>query len=151
MRRKDKEITARSEIESIIRGSTVCRLAMVDGNRPYIVPLCFGYKDNALYFHSAAKGQKIDILGRNNKVCFEFDIDSEPIKSDKACDWGMTYKSVVGFGEVFFIEDLESKQRALDIVMQQYSGQTFEYPEPKLKNTVVFKVAIMRMTGKRSG
>ena len=90
MRRKDKEITDKAEIESIIGSSMVCRLAMTDKNRPYIVPLCFGYKDNTLYFHSAGQGKKLDILKKNNLVCFEFDIDYEPIKEDKAYDWLMS-------------------------------------------------------------
>ena len=62
MRRKDKEITHRAEIESIIRRSMVCRLALADENIPYLVPLCFGYKDNSLYFHSVGQGRKIEML-----------------------------------------------------------------------------------------
>ena len=150
MRRKDKEIAARAEIEAIIGRSLVCRLALADENRPYIVPLCFGYKDNSLYFHSAGKGKKLDILKKNNWVCFEFDIDYEPIKADKACDWGMKYKSVIGFGKASFVEDFESKCRALNIIMQQYSDKSFTYPENKVKNTVVIKVEIDHMTGKQS-
>ena len=89
MRRKDKKITDRAEIESIILKSSVCRLALADQLQPYIVPLCFGYRDNTLYFHSALSGKKIEIIKKNNRVCFEFDIDCEAITSDKACDWGM--------------------------------------------------------------
>jgi nitroimidazol reductase NimA-like FMN-containing flavoprotein (pyridoxamine 5'-phosphate oxidase superfamily) len=73
LRRADKEITDRDEIESIIRKSLVCRLGLTDNARLYIVPLCFGYTDNRLYFHSATEGRKIEILKRNNEVCFEFD------------------------------------------------------------------------------
>ncbi|MGD9383080.1 MAG: pyridoxamine 5'-phosphate oxidase family protein [Desulfobacterales bacterium] len=151
MRRKDKAITNNAEIESIIRRSMVCRLAMANQDRPYMVPLCFGYKDHTLYFHSAGQGKKLDMLKKNNSVCFEFDIDCEPIKSDKACEWGMKYKSVIGFGKASFIEELESKRRALDIIMQHYSGESFDYPEAKIKNTVVIKVKIEHMTGKYSG
>lgn len=150
MRRKDKEITDNAEIESIICRSMVCRLAMADKNRPYIVPLCFGYKDNTLYFHSSGQGKKLDMLKKNNLVCFEFDIDYEPIKSDKVCEWGMKYKSVIGFGKASFIEDFESKRRALDIIIQHYSGESFDYPEAKIKNTVIIKVKIEHMTGKYS-
>ncbi len=150
MRRADKEITGRAEIEEIISRSLVCRLALADENRPYIVPLCFGYKDNSLYFHSAVQGKKIDIIKKNNRVCFEFDIDSEVIKADKACEWGMQYKSVVGFGRAAFLEDSESKRRALDIIMKQYSGESSAYPEAKLKHTVIIKVEIEQMTGKQA-
>ncbi len=59
MRRKEKEIADKSEIESIIRKSLVCRLGIVDAGLPYIVPLCFGYDNGALFFHSAKEGRKI--------------------------------------------------------------------------------------------
>ncbi len=151
MRRKDKEIADGAKIESIIRRSTVCRLAMVDENRPYIVPLCFGYKGNLLYFHSARNGRKIDVLKKNNAVCFEFDVDYEPIKADNACEWGMKYESVIGFGKASFVDDVEAKREALDIIMQQYSSGVFTYPDAKLKNTIIIKVEIEHMTGKQSG
>jgi len=64
MRRREKQITDRSQIEAIIARSQVCRLALSDGGQPYIVPLCFGYRRSRLYFHSAAAGRKIDILRR---------------------------------------------------------------------------------------
>jgi nitroimidazol reductase NimA-like FMN-containing flavoprotein (pyridoxamine 5'-phosphate oxidase superfamily) len=150
MRRADKEITSKAAIEGIISRSLVCRLALADENQPYIVPLCFGYKDNSLYFHSAEQGKKIDIIKKNNRVCFEFDVDSEVIKADKACEWGMQYKSVVGFGQASFLEDSESKRRALDIIMKQYSGESSAYPEAKLKHTVIIKVDIQHMTGKQA-
>jgi len=151
MRRKDKEIPDKTEIESIILRSSVCRLALADQNQPYIVPLSFGYEDNKLYFHSAPSGKKLDIIKKNNRVCFEFDIDCEVITSDKACKWGMKYKSVIGFGTASFIENFDSKCRALDIIMRQYSDRSFEYPENKVKNTVVIQVEIAHMTGKQSG
>ena len=50
MRRKDREITDRSKLEKIIKKSRICRLAMVDGNVPYVVPLNFGYCDGTLFF-----------------------------------------------------------------------------------------------------
>lgn len=151
MRRKDKEIADGAKIESIIRRSMVCRLAMVDENRPYVVPLCFGYKDHSLYFHSARNGRKMDVLKKNNAVCFEFDIDYEAIKADNACEWGMKYESVIGFGKASFIDDVEAKREALDIIMQQYSSGVFTYSDAKLKNTVIIKVEIEHMTGKQSG
>jgi len=151
MRRKDKEITDRTEIDAIIRRASVCRLALADQNQPYIIPLCFGYRENTLYFHSARSGKKLDILKKNNRVCFEFDIDCDTIKSDKACDWGMKYKSVVGFGTASLVEGFDLKCRALDIIMHQYSDRSFEYPETKVKNTVVIQVEIAHMTGKASG
>jgi len=153
MRRKDKEITDKSKIETIIARATVCRLAMVDGNRPYVVPLCFGYQDDTLFFHSANTGKKLELLRGNNRVCFELDVDCKVISGDKACDWGMHYQSVIGHGRAAFLEDPAAKQRALDIIMQQYAGSdnAFDYEDSALGHTVVFQVRVESMTAKQSG
>jgi len=151
MRRKDKQINDIAAIEDILSRATVCRLGLCDGGRPYVVPLCFGYKENALYFHCAMEGKKLEILRKNENVCFEVDIERELIKGEAACEWGMKYKSVIGFGKAVFVEDAESKRKALDIIMQNYSEGTFEYPANAIKNIVVIKVKIESMTGKQSG
>jgi len=148
MRRKDREITDRAEIETIIAKAQVCRLAMAHENLPYIVPLCFGYKDNALYFHSANTGKKLDILKENREVCFEFDIDCEVRKGSEACEWGMLFRSVIGHGRASFVESSAAKRRALDIIMRQYGSNQTDYPDAKVRNTVVIRVDIDSMTGK---
>jgi nitroimidazol reductase NimA-like FMN-containing flavoprotein (pyridoxamine 5'-phosphate oxidase superfamily) len=151
MRRKDKAIHDRDAVEAIIRDSLVCRLALSDENRPYVVPLCFGYKDNTLYFHSSPEGKKIEILRKNGNVCFEFDIDQEVVQDDKPCKWTMNYRSVIGFGKGSVVEDLEEKRKGLDAIMQHYAGRSFEYVEPAIENTVIIKVDVESMTGKKSG
>lgn len=75
MRRKDREIVDRESMESVIRRASVCHLGMCEGESPYIVPLCFGYYDGVLYFHSAREGRKLDALRRNGRVCFEISVD----------------------------------------------------------------------------
>ena len=151
MRRKDKAIVELAEIEEIVRRSLVCRLGLTEENRPYIVPLSFGFKDSTLYFHSAPEGKKIEILRKNSSVCFEFDLDHEVLVDEKACKWGIKYRSVIGFGKASFVEDLEDKRKGLDVIMEHYSGRSFQYPEPAVENTVVIKVEIESMTGKESG
>ena len=150
MRKKDKEIIETSAIEAIIKKSLVCRLALSDEDYPYIVPLCFGYKDKVLYFHSSQKGKKIDIIKKNPKVCFEFDTDTEIVKAEDACRWTMRYRSVIGFGNASLLEDTEEKRKALNIIMSQYSDGTFEYNDSILKKTFMIKVEIESMTGKQS-
>jgi len=150
MRINEKEITEESTIESIIKKSLVCRLALSDDNSPYIVPLSFGYRDRVLYFHGSLKGKKIDIIKKNPKVCFEFDTNTEIVKAEDACHWSMKYKSVIGFGKAVLLEDLDEKRKALDIIMSQYSNRTFQFNDATLKGTVVIKVEIENMTGKQS-
>ena len=63
----------------------------------------------------------------------------------------MNYQSVIGFGKAVFVEDSDEKQKALTIIMAQYSEKRFEFPENKLKATTVIKVEVESMTGKQSG
>ncbi len=151
MRRKDREIIDKSQIEDIIKQSQVCRLGMSDNNIPYIVPMCFGYENDVVYLHGATEGMKIDILKKNPKVCLEFEIDTELIKSDQACNWDMKYKSVIAMGKLSFLETIEEKRKAFNIIMKQYSKDTFSFPDQALNKTAVMKVKISRMTGKKSG
>ena len=150
MRRKDKEITDRNTIESIILKSQVCRLAMVDEAGPYIVPLCFGFTNNTLYFHSAVEGKKLGLLRKNPRVCFELDCDTEVRTGEKACDFSMRYKSVIGFGNAAFVEATAAKREALDIIMNHYAEGAFDYPDASIDRISVFKVEIDTMTGKTS-
>ncbi len=150
MRRKEKEIDDRADIERIIEQSSHCRLAMVDGNKPYVVPLNFGYRDNTLFFHSAKQGRKIDVIKKNPKVCFEFDRIIRLKKAKLACDWGAEFQSVIGSGEAELLESVEEKKAALDIIMSHYSDRPFEYSDEMLEKTAVIRVGIDWMTGKQA-
>jgi nitroimidazol reductase NimA-like FMN-containing flavoprotein (pyridoxamine 5'-phosphate oxidase superfamily) len=90
MRRKDREIEDIRDLELIISNSDVCRVAFADNNMPYIVTMNFGYSggdNSAFYFHCASEGRKLEMMRKNNLVCFELDTDHEPMK-EKTADWG---------------------------------------------------------------
>ncbi|WP_022668084.1 pyridoxamine 5'-phosphate oxidase family protein [Desulfospira joergensenii] len=151
MRRREKEIKEGSAIEEIITSSRVFRLAMVDGNRPYVIPLNFGYREGSLYFHSATEGRKIDLLQKNPRVCFEFDILEKLNKNSEACKWGAEFKSVIGEGKAVILDKPEEKRKGLAAIMAQYSNRTFEFSHENLEKTAVIRIDIEKMTGKASG
>ena len=152
MRRKDKEIKDIEEIKSIIKEATVCRIGLSNNNIPYVVPVNFGYKNNCLYIHSALEGRKIETIKKNNNVCFEIDIDHELLISEIPCKSSMKYRSVIGFGKAFLIDDLKEKREALNIIMEHYSiGDSHEYIEKLTNKVSIIKVEIESMTGKKSG
>lgn len=148
MRVKDREIKDKAGIEKIIKKALVCRVALSDGDSPYVFPVCFGFKDGCLYFHSAQEGRKIDILRKNNKVCFEMDNDTEMVEGEKGCDWGVRYSSVIGFGAASFVEDVEEMKKALGILLEHYSDKKYEFSEQSLKQVTVIKIQVESLTGK---
>ncbi|MCP3944076.1 MAG: pyridoxamine 5'-phosphate oxidase family protein [Desulfobacteraceae bacterium] len=141
----------KSAIEAVIYKSMVCRIGLSENNIPYIVPLCFGYQDNTIYVHGSLKGKKIDILKKNQIVCFEFDTNTEILPGEKPCEWSMKYQSVVGFGKALFLEKIEDKKKALNIIMKQYSDSPFSFSQKAITGTAVIKIEIESMTGKQSG
>jgi len=151
MRRIDKEITDRDAIEAILNRGDICRIALSSDNHPYIVPLVYGYRDRCLYFHSAQEGKKIEMIRENNRVCFEIECDTELVRGENPCLWGMKYKSVIGFGIATLIDDTREKLQAMDIIMAHYAEKpNVAYSEDFLQSVLIIKVEIEQMTGKAS-
>ena len=152
MRRSEKEITDPKEIESILKSAQICRLAMVNKDTPYIVPLHFGFKGNILYFHCAPQGRKLDIISRNPFVCFEVETDHRIIDTGRPCDWSAQYASVIGYGTASLLPHPSQKKEALVIIVDHYApGTKYDFEEKKLHDVAILKVEISSMTGKKSG
>ena len=145
----DKEV-----IEAIIMKADICFIGLVDpDNKPYVLPMNYGYKDHVLYLHSAPEGRLIDIVNKNNNICISFSIDNETVfqHPEVACSYRMTSKSVLVRGTVEFIEDTDRKREALDILMKTYSDKKFEYSDPAVKNVKIWKIPMDEVTCKEFG
>ncbi|SNR98356.1 hypothetical protein SAMN05446037_1002224 [Anaerovirgula multivorans] len=151
MRRKDRELKEASEIKAILDKAMILRIALCDEERPYIVPMNFGYKEGNIYLHSAPVGRKINLLRTNNNVAFEADVDVEIVKADKPCNWSMKYRSVTGFGKATFLGNDQEKVKALDIIMEKYAGkEKFQYPEAMVERVAIIKVEIQEIAAKQA-
>ena len=151
MRRTDKEIENRTEIDTIIRGCDVIRLAFAVDNEPYVVPLSFGYDGTCLYFHTARTGRKIDCIAANPRVCFEMERDVRLIEHpQKPCNWSFSFESVIGFGTVRELQAPEDKERSLNQIMEHYAGRQWPFDPSDTKGVRVWHLAIESVTGKRS-
>jgi nitroimidazol reductase NimA-like FMN-containing flavoprotein (pyridoxamine 5'-phosphate oxidase superfamily) len=150
MRRADREITSKDELERILRQAAICRIGLLDGTLPYIVPLNFGYKDDCLYFHSAPEGRKITLLKKNPLVCFEVDIDHRIINTGEPCNWTSAYTSIIGYGTASLLTDPAQKTEALRIILNQYAPGAYTFPEENLRDVLIIKLLITEMTGKTS-
>ncbi len=151
MRRTDKEITGRSEIDEIIHGCQVCHLACaVDGN-PYVVPMSFGYDGVAVYFHTAREGKKVDYLNSNPRVCLGFERNVNLVMSDSsACKFTFLFESVIGYGDAVELLDSEERSNGLNWIMLHYSNREWQFSSSVLAKTRVWRVPIEPVTGKRS-
>jgi nitroimidazol reductase NimA-like FMN-containing flavoprotein (pyridoxamine 5'-phosphate oxidase superfamily) len=151
---KKRDLTFKPELESIIRKCEVCNLAMVDPEgKPYVLPMNFGYEDDHVYLHSAQTGLKVDILKQNPDVCVSFSADHKLrwVNEEVACSWGMSYRSVLAYGKVEFIDDYDKKEEALKVIMKNYSEMEFTFNAPAVKDVLVFRVKIEKLHGRAVG
>jgi len=151
MRRKEREITDRKEMDEIIRSAKLMRIALVDGNMPFLVPVFYGFDGTSLYFHSAKVGTKIEIIKRNNNICFEISIDHGVIESEEPCDFEARHRTVIGIGKAVFVEEETEKIKALDLIVAQFTDTKFEYPKANLRRTAVLRIDIDSIKGKKHG
>jgi len=151
MRRKDKEITNPSDLEVILQKAKVCRLGLLDGDIPYIVPVHYGYRMNHLYIHAAKQGKKIELIKKNPMVCFEVEIDHKIRNTGIPCNWSTTYRSIIGYGKASLLTDVEEKKQSLEILISHYSPETiYDFSTKMIDSVAVIKISIDSMTGKQS-
>jgi uncharacterized protein len=155
MRRKDREITDPVEMRAVLEKADVCHLAMSDGTVPYLVTMNFGLKSDkniVLYFHAAREGKKIDVLKRNNLVCFGADIDHELLISETgtSCGFSMRFSSVVGTGYVSFVGERSEKCEALEAIMKHYTqNPPYLFRDEMIDRTTILRLDVKEITGKR--
>ena len=152
LRQKRREVTDRRIIDGILARAAVCRLAMIDRGEPYVVPVNYGYRDNALYIHSAPVGRKIEALRRRPRVCFEIEGPVRVVPHAKPCRWNAKARSIIGYGRVEILTDPREKRRGLDIIMAHH-GRTGanRYGKTPLAAMVLLRVAIESLCCKQVG
>jgi nitroimidazol reductase NimA-like FMN-containing flavoprotein (pyridoxamine 5'-phosphate oxidase superfamily) len=150
MRKANREIKDKAAIRAVMEEALVCRIGLSDDGMPYIVPMNFGLGENCLYLHCATEGRKLDIIRRNNRICFEMDLLRGIRQGQESCGWGARYESVIGFGRAVFMDDPAEKRSALDRIME-HCGATgpFSYPDETLARTAVIRIDIESVMGKR--
>ena len=153
MRQHLREITDPMSLIAILDGCDVCRIGLCDHDRPYIVPVNFGYAwpDSGLdlYVHGATEGRKIDIIRQNNLVCFEMDWQHELKLADQACGCSMNFESLIGEGTIEILANQDEKQYGLDRIMAHYGRKDCTYDDRILDRTCVLRLHVSWMTGKR--
>ncbi|MDA8099491.1 MAG: pyridoxamine 5'-phosphate oxidase family protein [Nitrospiraceae bacterium] len=153
MRRANKEIKDRAVIVGLLGTAIVGRLGTIGKEgRPMVKPLNFVFHHDAVYFHTAKEGEKIDDIRRDNRVCFEIDHPIAYVQGapENPCKAEYLYRSVIIRGRAVMVEDRDERVGALKAMMHKYQpeGGYGAFLEEKLAVTGVVRIDIEEMTGK---
>lgn len=142
-----------AQIGSLLKRALVGRLSVnAPDGFPYTVPVHFVYLDGRVYIHGLLKGQKLDYLQKDNRVCFEADrleaLLTEHIEA--ACKADSAYESVIMTGRAAVIEDETRKALVLHAFAEKYVPRLAEaaMQAAQVRATAVIEVVPDRVTGK---
>ncbi|MDR1779470.1 MAG: pyridoxamine 5'-phosphate oxidase family protein [Tannerella sp.] len=146
--------TEPEHIADVISRCDICFVGMSQSDgTPYVLPMNFGYSDGTVWLHSAFEGTHIDILKSNPKVCIVFNTANRLVwqHQDVACSYRMQAETVIGWGNVVFEEDYDTKVEALNVLMRHYTDKTFTYSKPSVVNTCIWRVRLERVSCRAFG
>ena len=149
MRRKERKMSEEAVIE-LVEKENVLRLGLSVENKPYVVPLNYGFKDNTFYIHCAREGRKLDMIRENSFVCVEVEGLNEIVKGEIACQYTTKFSSVIGYGQAEILEDVDDIKEGLDVLMAQFSDKNFTYNEKILSRIAIIKIEMSELSGKSS-
>ena len=154
MRRSDRA-QSRDFALSLIDRCTFGVVAISTGeDTPYCLPLSLVRVDNALYFHCAKQGRKLDLLRKNPRVCVTFVGASEPAYVESGNMYTDFFQSAMVTGTAFEVSEDEEKTLALralcaKLTPQDMTGDRFERAiASSLNATGVWRIEMEEITAK---
>ena len=153
MRRSDREITDKKQIEEFIAEEQILRIAFYDDGDIYLVPVNYGYtyenEKYAFYFHGAKAGRKYELSKLRPEVGFEIDGKYQLLKNEMACGFSASFQSVIGTGTLQLVEDAEEKKIGLNAVMKQTTQKAeWSYNEELFHAVAVFRLDVHKLSCK---
>ena len=151
MRRKDREMPP----EFALTVADKCEYAVISmtdiSGEPYCVPVTIARDGNAVYFHSAKAGHKIDAIQRQPKASFCI-IDQDQIVPDEYTTY---YRSVIAFGQIRLLQTEEEKRHAITLLAKKYfPNDTVSHREESINHSyapvLMLEMAIEHVTGKEA-
>jgi nitroimidazol reductase NimA-like FMN-containing flavoprotein (pyridoxamine 5'-phosphate oxidase superfamily) len=147
IRREDRKISESEAIEIVQKGEYGVLSMCTPDHEGYGIPLHYALWNNAIYFHCATEGSKLDYLRLNNKVSFCVVGKYEVLPSKFAT----IYESALVFGITSEVEGAE-KQDALMRILEKYSNNYMQEGEKEIIKffdaVKVIKLSIQSITGK---
>jgi cytidylate kinase len=149
MRRKDRGLSRHEALEIVRRGEYgVLALNSPEG-WPYAVPISYVLMDEAVYFHSALDGRKMEAMRADDRACFTVVGDTQPVY---ARNFTTYYESAMIVGHVSPVEEEQEKYNSLMALAAKYLPAHLDKSDKDIRQsfprTAVYKLSLDLATGK---
>lgn len=153
VRRTDR-LMPEPRMHALLARAYAGRLATVGADGwPYVVPLLYVWMRNEIWMHNtAARSHLRSNIEHEPRVCFEIDDPGAVFPYGRfECDSSVAYSSVIVFGRVRIIDEVEERAAFFDALMSKYADPAWDRPKsfyPRLHQVTVYALTVERMTGK---
>lgn len=154
MRHRTKtHLLSQEQIEALLKRANVGRLGCMNQNGyPYVVPMHFVYLKQKIYMHGLPKGQKIEILKLNPKVCFEIDemISLLDRGVENPCDVNTEFNSIIVQGNAKIVDNFDEKKEVLSKIVEKFTPHLMDktISENMIHGTTVIRIDIEECVGR---
>lgn len=153
VRRKDREITDPDLLASILARGRFATIALCHDGEPYVVTLSYGHdaERQALYFHAAKAGRKLDAIAADPRACATVIVDGGYVQGE--CRH--RYESVVLTGTMSPVRSTDESRHGLKVLIDHLEDDPAPVWErnvldgdEELGRVLVVRLDIETVTGK---
>jgi nitroimidazol reductase NimA-like FMN-containing flavoprotein (pyridoxamine 5'-phosphate oxidase superfamily) len=136
---------------AILKNCAAVCVALKDGEKPYAVPLSFGYRKEegslTLYFQISSCGRTAELLRKNPEISFTAEHLLTPEHTGIPRPQLPKYEIVFGEGRAAFVEEYGQKLKALGIFMRRYGyNGVLAYNPAAFSRSALVEVQVTRLS-----
>lgn len=143
------------DFESIVKildDSFVCHIGFVIDEQPFVIPTCYGRKEDKIYFHGSVGSRMLKHLKTGSGICVTVTNIDGIVLARSAFHHSINYRSVVIFGKADEITETVEKTNALKIISEHIlTGRWNDIRKPnekELRQTSVFSLKLDEASAK---
>jgi nitroimidazol reductase NimA-like FMN-containing flavoprotein (pyridoxamine 5'-phosphate oxidase superfamily) len=128
IRLQKRACTDTGKIQRFLEQARTGFLGLSSGDVPYVVPLNFVWWKEAIYFHGAAEGRKVTLIGLNPQACFTVSEEYGTISASVPAHTDTAYMSVIVDGAVEKVADWNEATEAMQLMLDKYVPGYYDKP-----------------------
>ncbi len=140
------------EITKILDDSFVCHIGFSINGQPFVIPTCYGRKNDEIFFHGAKTSRMLGHIKTGSEICITITLLDGIVLARSAFHHSINYRSVVLFGKANELTNPKEKIKALKIITEHIiSGRWNDVRKPnekELNATSVFSLKIDEASAK---
>jgi hypothetical protein len=142
----------RRVIHAILDEATVCHVGIALEGQPYVVPMAYARRGDALLLHGSAASRLMRTLAGGARACVTVTLEDGLVLARSAFNHSMNYRSVMALGTARPIENPDAKRSAFHALVEHLvPGRSRDARAPddrEMSATVILEMTLEEVSAK---